>query len=138
MARTRIIVPPDSGAYSRNPQSSKSGFTLVEVVLAMVLLSAGTLGLVHLAGAALLTSRSGMSATSVGVYAENALEATRDRGFAGTAPGVTTDTLQVRGVRYARTVTIVDRNGRLREIRVDVLRVPGGDLAYTALAYLVR
>ena len=104
----------------------------------MVLLSAGTLGLVHLAGAALLTSRSGMSATSVGVYAENALEATRDRGFAGTTPGVTTDTLRLRGVRYARTVTVVDRSGRLREIRVDVIRVPGNDVAYRALAYLVR
>jgi hypothetical protein len=104
----------------------------------MLLLSAATLGLVQLAGAAMITARDSQSATSIGVYAENALESTRDRGFSGTTPGVTTDTLQVRGLRYARRITVADRNIRLREIRVDVVRVGATAPSYSALAYIVR
>ena len=133
-----IVLLPRSGAHSRNHSRPEAGFTLVEVVLSMLLLSAGTLGLVTLAGAALLTSRNALSATSISVYAENALESARDRGFAGTTPGTTTDTLQVRGVRYARRITIVDRNARAREIRVDITRVNDATLASSALTYLVR
>ena len=133
-----IVLLPRSGAHSRNRPRPEAGFTLVEVVLAMLLLSAGTLGLVTLAGAALLTSRNALSATSISVYAENALESARDRGFAGTTPGMTTDTLQIRGVRYARRVTIVDRNTRAREIRVEITRVNDQTLASSALTYLVR
>ena len=127
---------PVSGAYSR--KSTQAGFTLVEVMVAMLLLSAATLGLAQLAGAAFITSRRTLAATSVGVYAENALEAARDRGFAGTTPGITTDTLRLRGVRYARSVTIVDRDARTREIRVDVVPVTGGSFNYSTLTYLVR
>ena len=106
--------------------------------MAMVLLSVGTLGLVHLAGAAVLTARSARAATSIGVYAENALEATRDRGWTGTTPGVVSDTLNLRGVRYARRITVVDRDVRTREVRVDMVRVTGSELAYSTLTYLVR
>ena len=127
-----------SGPYARTPDRPEAGFTLLEVVLAMVLLSAGTLGLVHLAGAAVLTSRTARSATTVGVYADNALETTRDRGFTGTTPGITTDTLSIRGVRYARRVTIADRDTRTREIRVDIIRVTGSELAYSTLTYIIR
>jgi len=126
------------GAHTRHSDRSRDGFTLVEVVLAMVLLSVGTLGLVHLAGAAMLTARSARAATSLGVYAENALEAARDRGFAGTVTGVAMDTLNLRGVRYSRRITIADRDVRTREVRVDIARVGDATLAYSTLTYLVR
>ena len=132
------VLLPRSGVHSRNDVGPEAGFTLVEVVMAMLLLCTATLGLVHLAGTAMITSRSALSATSLGVYAENALEAARDRGFAGIAPGSTTDTLNVRGIRYARRITIVDRSARIREIRVDIARIGGDSLATSALTYVVR
>jgi prepilin-type N-terminal cleavage/methylation domain-containing protein len=132
-----VTVPLRSHENLQAPRAV-AGFTLIEVVLAMVVLSAGVLGLVHLAGAAVLTTRDARAATSIGVYAENALEATRDRGFAGTSPGVTSDTLNLRGIRYARRVTITDRDVRTREVRVEMVRVTGAELAYSTLTYLVR
>ena len=133
-----MSVLSGSGAHTRKNPSAEAGFTLLEVLLAMTLLSAATLGLVHLAAAAMLTSRSSLSSTSLGVYAENALEAAQDRGFAGTTPGITTDTLNIRGVRYARRMTIVDRSVRAREIRVDISRVGATAPSHSTLTYLVR
>ena len=133
-----MAVLAGSGAHSRNVHTAVAGFTLLEVMLAMTLLSVATLGVVHLATAAMLTSRNALSATSLNVYAENALESARDRGFAGTVPGTTTDTLNVRGVRYSRRVTIADRNLRMREIRVDISRVGADSASHSTLTYLVR
>ena len=133
-----ISLLPSSGAHTRKRTADQTGFTLVEVLLAMILLSVATLGLVQLAGAAVLTSRSALSATAVGVHAENSLEAARDRGWVGNVPGTVTDTLTIRGVRYARRVTVAERNIRTREIRVDISKVAGGRMAYTALTFVVR
>lgn len=110
----------------------------MEVMLAMMLLSAATLGLVRLAGSAMLVARSAQAATSLGVHAENTLEAARDRGWAANPPGTTIDTLNVRGARYARRLTVTDQSIRTREIRVEIARVGDAKFAYSTLTYIVR
>lgn len=118
--------------------SSRDGFTLVEVVVAMVMLAVGTLGVMHLAVAATLLARNTVTLTELGIRAENVLESARDRGYDGNPPGVTVDSVTVRGHRYARQVTVTDQGSRSREIRVDVIRAGYVAPSYSAITYVLE
>ena len=118
--------------------SARSGFTLVEVMVSMLILTAGALGVMQLACAATIMSRDAVAVTELGVYAENLLETARDRGFAGNPPGVTTDSISVKGQRYARRLTVAAPNYRTRQIRVDVVRATDTIPAYSTLTYVIR
>lgn len=116
----------------------RDGFTLVEVIVSMVMLTLGTLGVMHLAVAATLLARKTVSVSELGIRAENVLEAARDRGYTGNPVGVTVDSVSVRGHRYARRLTVSDQGIRSREIRVDVIRAGHSVPAYSTLTYVVR
>lgn len=118
--------------------SSREGFTLIEVVVAMVLLALGILGVMHLSVAATVLARNTVAMTELGIRAENVLESARDRGYTGNPAGVTTDSVSVRGHRYARRVTVTDQGANAREIRVDVIRAGQTASTYSVLTYVVR
>lgn len=120
------------------PSAAEAGFTLVEVVIAMLMLTAGALGVMHLAVSSMVMARDTVSASEIGVAAENLLESARDRGYAGNSPGVVIDSIDVGGLRYARRLTVAPQGIRTREIRVDVTRA--GELvpSYSTLTYVVR
>ena len=104
----------------------------------MVVLTVGTLGVMHLSVAATMLARNTVAMTELAITAENALESARDRGYPGNAPGVTTDSVSVRGRRYARRVTVLDQGSRTREIRVDVIRAGETRPTYSTLTYVAR
>lgn len=127
-------MEPRAGPASRAP----TGFTLIEVMVAMIVLAATTLGLVQLAATATLLARNSVAATELSTLAQNALEAARDRGYEGNAPGVSADTMDVRGRSYARRLTVTDQGPRTREIRVDMQRVGAAVPDYSTLVYVLR
>lgn len=104
----------------------------------MVLLALGIMGVVHLSVASTVLARNTVTVTELGIRAENALESARDRGYAGNPVAVTTDSLSVRGRRYARRITVTDQGANAREIRVDVIRAGQQASSYSALTYVVR
>ena len=115
-----------------------AGFTLVEVVVAMIVLTAATLGLVQLAATASLLARDSMAATELSTLAQNALEAAREAGYSGNQPGVSADTVEVRGRLYARRLTVTDEGTRTREVRIDIQRLGAEVPDYSTLVYVLR
>ena len=124
--------------HVRSAVAAEAGFTLVEVVIAMLMLTAGALGVMHLAVSSMVMARDTVAASEIGVAAENVLESARDRGFAGNAPGVVIDSIDVGGLRYARRLTVAQQGIRTREIRVDVTRAGEQVPSYSTLTYVVR
>lgn len=102
------------------------------------MLAIGALGVMHLAVAATLLARNTVSATELGIRAENVLESARDLGYAGNPPGVTVDSVDVRGHIYERRITVTDQGARTREIRVDIIRVDRSIPSYSALTYVLE
>lgn len=116
----------------------RDGFTLVEVMVAMVILTLGALGVMQLALATAVLARNTVTVTELGIRAENVLESARDRGYAGNSPGVTVDSLTVGDNVYARRLTVSDEGARARQIRVDVIRAGSSVPLYSALTYVVQ
>ena len=100
--------------------ASIGGFTLVEVMVALVILAVGALSLaqVSLSIAALMQQSS--AKTELIALAENRLESVQARPFADIDPGVEQDTVPVRGKPYVRRVTITAPNARTRQIAIDL------------------
>ena len=117
--------------------ASNGGFTLVEVMVALVLLAMGALAVTQLSlSVAMLMERS-TAKTELITLAENRLEEVQSLDYDEIAVGVREDTVRVRGQPYVRRITITEPNPRMREIRVE-LRSVIGSLAHSALTYVVE
>ena len=117
--------------------TSTGGFTLVEVMVALVILAVGALALTQLSLSVALLMRQSGERTELIAAAENRLESVQARPFAQIGPGVELDTLSLHGTRYERRLTITAPNARTRQITID-LRTPSGTggLSYSALTYV--
>ena len=117
--------------------ASDGGFTLVEVMVALVLLAMGALAITQLSlSVALLMERS-TAKTELIMLAENRLEEVQSRDYDEIAVGVSVDTVRVRGQPFVRRMTITEPNPRMREIRVE-LRSVIESYGYSALTYVVE
>ena len=117
--------------------ASNGGFTLVEVMVALVLLVTGALAITHLSLSVAVLMQQSSAKTELITLAENRMEAVQARDYAELRAGVEEDTVSVRGKPYVRRITITESNARMREIRVD-LRSSSETLSYSALTYVVE
>lgn len=116
---------------------SNGGFTLVEVMVALVILATGALAVTQLSLSVAILMQRSTAKTELITHAENRLEAVQSLDYDSIRAGVTEDTVSVRGKPYVRRITITEPNSRMREIRVD-LRSDVESLAYSALTYVVE
>lgn len=100
--------------------TDERGFTLVEAVLALLILG---VGLLAVAG---MTLSVGTQARTAGLFTDQNLVAQEElghaaaRGWNGTSPGTTVDTVRRNGVDWTVTEEVTDVSGRLREVTVTV------------------
>ena len=114
---------------------STGGFTLVEVMVALVILAIGALAVTHLALSVAVLMQQSSAKTELIALAENRLESVQARPYADIDPGVELDTVRVRGTPYIRRVTITAPNSRTRQIAID-LRSPVESLQYATFTYV--
>jgi prepilin-type N-terminal cleavage/methylation domain-containing protein len=114
----------------------RSGFTLVEVMAAMILLSFGVLSLVRVTGALALEMRRAGSQTAVVATAQTGLEDVEVQAFEAVTVGTTVDTVRVQGRDFVRTVTVSAAGARVKRVEVAVVpAVPPGP-ALTLTTYV--
>ena len=116
--------------------ASSGGFTLVEVMVALIILATGALAITHLSLSVAVLMQQSTAKTELIAFAENRMEQVQSQDYDDLRVGVAADTVSVRGKPYVRTVTITAPNSRMREIRVD-LRSRTESLSYSALTYVV-
>jgi type IV pilus assembly protein PilV len=114
---------PQLGARSRPSPRTRSGFTVVEVIAAIMLLAIGLLAIAGLAVAASKTTRRGAGQTLAAAMAQSRFDSLASVPCAALAPGatLTRGVSTVRGVREAWVVTDGWNVKRL----ADTLTVPG-------------
>lgn len=117
--------------------ASDRGFTLVEVMVALVILATGALAITQLSLSVAMLMQQSTAKTELITFAENRLEAVQAMEYEEIVAGVLEDTVVVRGHPYVRRVTITEPNSRMREIRID-LRSSVESLTYSALTYVVE
>lgn len=117
-------------------RASTGGFTLVEVMVALVILAMGALALTHLSMSVAVLMQRSSAKTELIAAADNRLENVQARRYADLRVGVERDTVSVRGIRYERRVTITAPNTRMRQIQI-YLHSPVSDaLSYSAITYV--
>ena len=101
----------------------KGGFTLIEVMGALVVFSLGVLSVVQITGVlSALLERAGLRSEVV-VVGQARLDSLELIPYASLAMGATVDTLQLRGTEFICTTTITQPSLLLR--RIDFSVVPG-------------
>ena len=113
----------------------RGGFTLIEVIVALVVFSTGVLMVIRLT-AALGTQLNHAGATSeIVVLANERLDSLEATPFDSISAGTSADTLSIMGVPYQRVVTITEVTPVLYQIVVAFS--PTGDTgpSYSATSY---
>lgn len=117
---------------------ASAGFTLVEVMVALVVLALGALSIMQVSlSVAVLMQRAG-ARTQLITAVDNRLESVQARPFGDLRAGTEEDTVVIRGLPYRRRVTIAAPNSRLREIRVEITSPSRGGPRHSAQTLVSR
>jgi prepilin-type N-terminal cleavage/methylation domain-containing protein len=113
-------------ACHRSLPPARRGFTLIEVVGALVIFSLGVLMVIRLSTALERQMRYSATDSELVVRAEERLDSLEALDFDSLAAGTTTDTLTVQGTSYDRTVAVRLVTGVLYQIDVTLSPVSAG------------
>jgi len=104
---------------------SVRGFSLIEVIAALVIFSMGVLAVLRLTTA--LSARMGYAATSseLVVRTQERLDSLEALPFVSLVPGTKADTITVRGVPYLRSVQITSITAILYQLQVTLAPLDG-------------
>jgi type IV pilus modification protein PilV len=91
---------------NRHCKRGARGFTLMEVLITMLLLSVGLLGVAALTGRIMHGNYLSKNITTATVIAETRLEDIRRAGYAAAAAGNVTDAVTMDGVPFSRLTSI--------------------------------
>jgi len=120
---------------ARHGRPPTAGFTLIEVVGALVIFSVGVLMVIRLSTATGTQMRYAGVSSELAVRAAERLDSLEAAPFASLVMGVDVDALSVSGLEYQRSVTLTRLTPLLA--RVDVILAPvGAGPTYTATSYV--
>ena len=105
------------------PEQETAGFTLIEVIGAVVVFSAGVLMVAHLTGLLTLQMEWAATKSEIAALAQERMEELEEEPYDDLAVGTTADTVEIRGNDYIRTVVVTQYSALTKEIAVSV--VPG-------------
>ena len=116
----------------------RRGFTLIEVVGALLIFSVGVLALLSLTGVlSVQLNRAGKS-TSVAVAVQNRLDSLRAVPYDSLILGTSADTLELLGEPFLRSQLIFQATPMVREIQVTVEPADGRGPNLTASGFVSR
>ena len=114
------------------------GFTLIEVMGALVIFSVGVLVLLNLAGVLSLQLNRAGKATSVAIEVQNRLDSLKQVPYDSLFLGSFEDTIDLLGEPFLRRHLIVQATPLVREIQVSVEPVDGTGPEMTVSAFVSR
>jgi Tfp pilus assembly protein PilV len=116
----------DSTSAPRRESRSILGFTLIEVVGALLIFSVGVLMVIQVSGALGTRMRYAGARSEIVVLANERLDSLAAEPFASLAPGTTTSTIAAEGMTFQRSVTITSVTPLLKRIDVSIVPTAGG------------
>ena len=117
------------------PRYRRGGFTLIEVVGALVIFSAGVLGIMRVGSSLTTQLRYSGARSEIVVLANERLDSIESMPFDSITAGVSQDTATVQGWAYERTVTITDLTPVLARIEVSMERTDSIGPSHAVTSY---
>jgi len=111
------------------------GFTLIEVIGALVIFSVGVLMFVQVSGALGVRMRRAGTTSELSVFASERLDSLEAEPFTALVPGIASDSIEVEGLEYARTVTITVVTPLLKRIDVSLVPAEGSGPSHAVTTY---
>jgi prepilin-type N-terminal cleavage/methylation domain-containing protein len=112
---------------SRPSWASRHGFTLIEVIGALLIFSMGVLMVVQVSGALGFRMRYAGARSEIVVLANERLDSLAAEAFAALSSGTALDTLDAEGMTFASTVTVSSVTPLLKRVDVAIAPLNGGD-----------
>ncbi len=120
---------------SWSPAGRRCGFTLIEVVGALVIFSAGVLMVMRVGSALTTQMRYAGTRSEIVVLANERLDSIEALPFASVVPGTFRDTLTVQGWSYERLVTVTALTPVLARVEVSMSRVDSAGPSHDVTSY---
>lgn len=114
----------------------RDGFTLIEVVAALVIFSVGVLMVIRLSTASTTQMRYAAVSSALALRAAERLDSLEAEPFASLTPGPETDTFVVSGLGYERVVTLTSLTPLLARVEVTLTPVDGQGPTLTTTSYV--
>lgn len=111
------------------------GFTLIEVIGALVIFAVGVLMVIQSSGALSTQMRHAARTSEIVVRAHEWIDSLEATPYASLAPGTVSDTVVVSGVTYRREAVLSRRTAVLMDITVSMVPVDGDAPSYTATSH---
>jgi len=112
-----------------------SGFTLIEVIGALVIFSVGVLMVIQVSGALGTQIRYAGVRSELSAMASERLDSLESLPIASLTPGTTVDTVTVSGIDYVCTVVITSTTPVLSRLDVSLASVDGGGPSHYVTSY---
>ena len=120
---------------SWSPTRRKAGFTLIEVIGALVIFSVGVLMVMQVSGALGIQMHYAGARSEIVVLANERLDSLEAAPLASLSAGTVQDTLTVQGLPYERTVTITSITPVLAKIEVSLVSIDGDGPSHSVTSY---
>jgi prepilin-type N-terminal cleavage/methylation domain-containing protein len=117
------------------PAHAAHGFTLIEVIGALVIFSVGVLMVVQLSGALGVRMRYAGARSELVVFANERLDSLAAEPFTALTPGTYLDTLVAEGTSFQSTVTIASVTPVLKRVDVSIAPIGGQGPSHTVTSY---
>lgn len=114
---------------------SAGGFTLIEVIGALVIFSVGVLMVFQVSGALGTQMRFAGASSQITSLAAARLDSLEALPLASLAPGTTVDTLVVEGIEYECTVAVASMTAVLSKIDVTLAPIAGSGPSHSVTSY---
>jgi prepilin-type N-terminal cleavage/methylation domain-containing protein len=123
-----------SASSCRTPHP-KGGFTLIEVVGALLIFSVGVLMVIQVSGALGTQMRYAAVRSEIVVLTNERLDSLEAAPLASISAGTVADTVSVRGLSYERLVTVTSITAVLARIDVSIAPVEGAGPSHAVTSY---
>lgn len=113
----------------------RAGFTLIEVIAALVIFAVGILMIMRVSGALTTQMRYAGTRSEIVALASERLDSIESAPFDSVTAGTTEDTVSVQGWSYRRRVTVSTLTPLLARIQVDLIRADSAGPSHSVTSY---
>ncbi len=120
------------------PSPSTKGFTLIEVIGALLIFSTGVLMVINYAGTLSLQMERAALKSELAVVGQERLDSLELVSYGALTVGTTTSSMSIRGETYSWSITVNDSTALIRHAQVTATPASGSGPSFSGSTFAVR